>query len=184
MAKKEIAHSRQKEEKEGFDRELEERKVVLKYLDMEEKSLFDLEKILSASQRKLQEIDGLRENLEREKDGLQKEYRQLTTGKTLELPKELEGELQALGLPIVYGLEWLRKNGNTEEENRRLVRRHPFLPYGLMLSKKDLDKLLNEEKLARMLQEMERRISRQQEAIDRRKREYQEYFTRQEQVKH
>ena len=232
LAKKEIAHSRQKEEKEGFDRELEERKVVLKYLDMEEKSLFDLEKILSASQRKLQEIDGLRENLEREKDGLQKEYRQLTTGKTLELPKELEGELQALGLPIVYGLEWLRKNGNTEEENRRLVRRHPFLPYGLMLSKKDLDKLagnageiytsfpvpilvreqldkgeekeaggvcrmadisfymlfnenlLNEEKLARMLQEMERRISRQQEAIDRRKREYQEYFTRQEQVKH
>ena len=59
----------------------------------------------------------------------------------MELPKELEGELQALGLPIVYGLEWLRKNGNTEEENRRLVRRHPFLPYGLMLSKKDLDKL-------------------------------------------
>lgn len=46
------------------------------------------------------------------------------------------------------------------------------------------ENLLNEEKLARMLQEMERRISRQQEAIDRRKREYQEYFTRQEQVKH
>lgn len=130
-----------KEQKARFDQELEARKVVLKYLDVEEAKVFDLDHILHVSKRKLKEIEEIRKNLEREEDRLQKEYRQLTQGKTLEIPKDLEEELKNLDLPIVYGMEWLRRNKNTEEENRELIRSHPFLPYGLILTGKEQEKL-------------------------------------------
>ena len=33
-------------------------------------------------------------------------------GKMMELPKELEDKMSELGLPIVYGMEWLKKKYN------------------------------------------------------------------------
>ena len=44
------------------------------YLDLEEKSVFDIEEILRISQRKRMEIAGIKRNLEKEEDLLQKEY--------------------------------------------------------------------------------------------------------------
>lgn len=215
-----------------FDKELTERRSILKYLDLGEEALFDSQTILNVSERKLQELESLRRNLEREEDQLKKEYRQLTEGKTLELPPALQSELTELGLPIVYGMEWLKKNKNSEEKNRELVRSHPFLPYALLLSKKELQKLknhtgqvctsfplpivvreeleahreagqesvvslsgvhfyllfnenlLNEEKLRRLVEEKEREISKKQEAVLVRKKEYDEYFERQELIRH
>ena len=125
----------------AYEEELETRRVILKYLNLEEKDVFDTEKILHASGRKLLEISNLRRNLEKEEDVLQKEYQRLTKGQVLELPQELEAELAGLGIHVVYGMEWLKKNGYSEEENQELVRCHPFLPYGLILSRKELDKL-------------------------------------------
>ena len=125
----------------SYEEELEERKVILKYLDLDEKELFDREKILQASGRKLLETANLRRNLEKEEDGLQKEYQKLTKGQVLELPQELEAELTGLGIHVVYGMEWLKKNGYPEKANQELVRSHPFLPYGLILSKQEVEKL-------------------------------------------
>ena len=125
----------------SYEEELEERKVILKYLDLDEKELFDREKILQASGRKLLETANLRRNLEKEEDGLQKEYQRLTKGQVLELPQELEAELTGLGIHVVYGMEWLKKNGYPEKANQELVRSHPFLPYGLILSKQEVEKL-------------------------------------------
>ena len=125
----------------SYEEELEERKVILKYLGMDEKALFDREKILQASGRKLLETANLRRNLEKEEDGLQKEYQRLTKGQVLELPQELEAELTGLGIHVVYGMEWLKKNGYPEKANQELVRSHPFLPYGLILSKQEVEKL-------------------------------------------
>lgn len=124
-----------------YEQELEERRGVLRYLDLEESVLFDSDKILYASERKLKEIAGFRRNLEKEEDILQKEYQRLTKGKVLELPEELEQELENLGIHVVYGMEWLAKNGYSEEQNLELARRHPFLPYGLILSEAELNKL-------------------------------------------
>lgn len=139
--KKQAWQKRQEELKESYDKELKERKVVLKYLDLPENSLFDTGKILHVSGRKLKEIEGFRRNLEKEEDRLQKEYLNLTQGKVLELPKELEEELLGKGIHLVYGMEWLQKNGFSEEKNKELVRRHPFLPYALILPGAELDKL-------------------------------------------
>ncbi len=127
--------------REKFEEELEARKVILKYLDLGEKELFDKEKILYASERKLLEISNIRRNLEKEEDALAKEYQRLTKGQVLELPQELEEELTALGLHFVYGMEWLKKNGYSEKENLELVRCHPFLPYALLLPGQELEKL-------------------------------------------
>ena len=124
-----------------YEQELEVRRVILKYLNLEERDAFDTEKILHASERMLQEIAGKRRNLEKEEDALQKEYVRLTQGKTLELPKELEEEFTGLGISVVYGMEWLQKNGYTQKQNQKLVRENPFLPYALILSRQELEKL-------------------------------------------
>ncbi|MFQ7583472.1 MAG: hypothetical protein ACLRMW_04720, partial [[Clostridium] symbiosum] len=61
----------------------------------------------------------------------------------LELPKEFEAMLRELEIPCVYGMEWLRKNGRSTGENQKLVKRHPFLPYSLLISKRELKILLS-----------------------------------------
>ena len=59
----------------------------------------------------------------------------------LELPEDLKKELDTLGLHIVYGMEWLQKNGYSQKKNQELVRRNPFLPYALILSGQEMEKL-------------------------------------------
>ena len=231
LVRKEAQREQQEAQKESYDRELRERRIVLQYLGLPEEACFQTEEILQASGRKLKELDGLLQNLRQEEGRLKKEHRQLTEGRTLELPEALESELAELGVPVVYGMEWLRKNGYTEEQNRRLVHSHPFLPYALMLSRKELDRLrkqkgkiftsfpvpivvreeleegtaresggvlnlsgvhfyllfnenlLNEEKLRLLVEEKEQEIRKIQEAVGRRKREYDESYERQEKVR-
>lgn len=111
-----------------YQNELEIRKNILKYLDMEERHLLDTDRILENSARKLRELEELRRNLEKEEDSLEKEYLSLTSGKVLELPEELEKELDDLGIHTVYGMEWLKKNGYSQKKNQMLVRKNPFQP--------------------------------------------------------
>lgn len=124
-----------------YEEELSVRSAILKYLELGEEDLFDTEKILRVSERKLQEIAELRRVLEKEEDSLQKEYQKLTQGKVLELPEELQQDLADIGIHIVYGMEWLRKNGYSEKRNKEIVKNHPLLPYALILSGKELEKL-------------------------------------------
>lgn len=139
---KNIWELQQKEElQQSYNKELTARTSILKYLDMQEEDKFNTDKILHISERKLQEIAQLRRSLEKEEDALEKEYQKLTQGKTLELPEELNKELADLGIHVVYGMEWLKKNGYSEKQNRELVRRHPFLPYALICSDRELEKL-------------------------------------------
>ena len=41
----------------------------------------------------------------------------------------------------VYGMEWLKKNGYSQKKNQRLVRKNPFLPYALILTRQEIEKL-------------------------------------------
>lgn len=134
----ELEKEAQEKIRKSYEDELSVRRVVLKYLDMEEREVFDTERILQASRRKIAEIENAKRNLEKEEDALQKEHERLTQGKTLELPEALESELREMGISIVYGMEWLQKNGYAEAENLKLVRSHPFLPYALILTEKEL----------------------------------------------
>ncbi len=125
----------------GYEKELKDREIILKYLNMSKDNLFCEGKILEELERKLIEISTIQKNLEKEENELLKEYKQLTTGKVLELPKEIEEMFVSLGINVVYGMEWLKKNGYSEKKNKELVKKNPFLPYALILSKQEIEKI-------------------------------------------
>lgn len=126
-----------------FETELAERRRILPYFDLPETEVFATETILAASERKLKETERLRRNLEKEADTLEKEYKKMAQGQVLELSEEFKELLTEVGISYAYGMEWLQKNRFSEEKNRKLVRRHPFLPYALILTERDLQILKN-----------------------------------------
>ena len=128
-------------EKKGYEQELEERKDILKYLELPEEKLFAREEILHKAKIKMQELSSRRRTLEKKEDALQKEYKLLVSGRVMELPDNLKEEFEKLDVPVVYGLEWLKKNGFTEKKNKEIVSQNPFLPYALILTRQELKKL-------------------------------------------
>lgn len=128
-------------EKKGYEQELEERKDILKYLELPEEKLFAREEILYKAKIKMQELSSRRRTLEKKEDALQKEYKLLVSGRVMELPDNLKEEFEKLDVPVVYGMEWLKKNGFTEKKNKEIVSQNPFLPYALILTRQELKKL-------------------------------------------
>ena len=128
-------------EKKGYEQELEERKDILKYLELPEEKLFAREEILHKAKIKMQELSSRRRTLEKKEDALQKEYKLLVSGRVMELPDNLKEEFEKLDVPVVYGMEWLKKNGFTENKNKEIVSQNPFLPYALILTRQELKKL-------------------------------------------
>lgn len=126
---------------EDYEQELLERSVILRYLGMGQEAVFDTEKILAAVQRKLLDTDMVRQNLEKDADKLEKEYKRMAQGQVLELSEEFKGMLEEAGIHYVYGMEWLRKNQFSVTRNQQLAARQPFLPYSLILSKQELERL-------------------------------------------
>lgn len=129
-------------EKKGYEQELEERKDILKYLELPEEKLFAREEILHKAKIKMQELSSRRRTLEKKEDALQKEYKLLVSGRVMELSDNLKEEFEKLDVPVVYGMEWLKKNGFTEKKNKEIVSQNPFLPYALILTRQELKKLL------------------------------------------
>ena len=214
-----------------YEEELKQRSTVLEYLDLKKEDIFETEKIFSSVRKKLAQIDEFRRQLENEEAALNGEYSRLAGGKIVELPKKFESELELLGINIVYGMEWLKKNNYTKEENEHLVRTHKFLPYALILSENDIIKLsksekrmytsfpvpiikreelekggikeggniisfegisfyvffnenlLDEEKLKKMLEEIQRKLEKVREDINIRKQEYEKYLSYEEVIK-
>ena len=128
-------------EKKGYEQEIEERKDILKYLELPEEKLFAREEILHKAKIKMQELSSRRRTLEKKEDALQKEYKLLVSGRVMELPDNLKEEFEKLDVPVVYGMEWLKKNGFTEKKNKEIVSQNPFLPYALILTRQELKKL-------------------------------------------
>ena len=85
-------------EKKGYEQELEERKDILKYLELPEEKLFAREEILHKAKIKMQELSSRRRTLEKKEDALQKEYKLLVSGRVMELPDNLKEEFEKLGI--------------------------------------------------------------------------------------
>lgn len=114
-------------ELEKAEAELVKRKKIIKYINFEEERLFELEGIISAFDRK---IDLLKEDeikLQNILDNITNELIKLKTGKILELPRDIEEKLRQKDISIVYGMEWLKKNGYSLEKNEKLVENNPFV---------------------------------------------------------
>ncbi|MEG2354001.1 MAG: hypothetical protein RSB70_05110 [Clostridium sp.] len=127
-------------------KEMENRADTLRYINLDKEDIFNKTKIVEVFDSKINTLRNREKNTSKLIDSLNEELARLQTGKLLELPKELESELKKKEISIVYGMEWLKKNGYSEEENLKLIDRNPFIPYSLIMDSRDLE-ILNKEPL-------------------------------------
>lgn len=144
--KQEYVLKQLEKEEEALKQQIEERKLTMRYLNLDEADFWQTEKLLETADRKLLEIDRHRTALEQDVHTLQKEWKKLTSGEIVELPDEFKELLKELELHPITGMSWLEKNGYRLEENQKLVKQQPFLPYSLILPATEIKKLEQQEK--------------------------------------
>lgn len=133
--------SHQEELLEDYEKQLEIRRMILRFIGLGDKELFKLQEIFETFEAKLKELGQGKRSLEREKDALDEDFRKLETGKVLELPGEFSELLRDMDLNFIYGMDWLKKNGNSVEKNKVLLKKNPMIPYSIIMSEQGLEKL-------------------------------------------
>ena len=133
--------SHQEKQLEDYEKQVEIRKMILRFIGLGDKDLFKLQELEETFETKLKELGQRKKSLEREKDELEEDFRKLETGKVLELPGEFGELLRNMDLNFVYGMDWLKRNGNSVEKNKALLKKNPMLPYSLIMNEQGLEKL-------------------------------------------
>lgn len=126
---------------EDYNLQLESRKDILRFIGLKEDKLFELAEVFQTFDKKLKELNEIKRLIQREKEDLEEEYKKLETGKVLELPKDFGALLDKNDISYVFGMDWLKKNSNTQEENQKLLSQNPMIPYSIIMSERELNKL-------------------------------------------
>lgn len=139
----ELKQQRMNQEKllSGYEKQIEARRIILRFIGLGEEDLFQSQTICETFERKQKELGLAKRTLERKKEDLEEEFHRLETGKILELPKEFNDLLSEMDISFVYGMDWLKKNGNSSMVNQALVKQNPMLPYSIIMSDKELKHL-------------------------------------------
>ena len=137
--KQQLAH--QKEIRSDYEEQLDVRKIILRFIGLGEEELFQVPTIEDTFERKLKELGLVKRTLERKKEKLAEEYYNLASGKVLDLPKEFSRLLSDMNLSYVYGMDWLKKNGNSTKANQELLKQNPMLPFSIIMSGQELKRL-------------------------------------------
>lgn len=106
---------------------------IMKYIELPEDNLNRKEQILDRLEGKIRELALIKNEWIGKKSDEEKEFVRLREGKTIELPAAFREYLEQNGIDIIYGMEWLTKNGRSVEENRKLTEQNPFLPYAVIM---------------------------------------------------
>ncbi len=117
---------------------------VIKYIDFGEERVFDTEDILNAFYEKIDFLEKEKSKLIRQEEDILYEIDKLEGGRVLELPKEIKKKLEDKDIKIIYGMEWLKKNGYSTEKNIEIVKNNPFIPYSLIMSSSEIEILKRE----------------------------------------
>lgn len=128
-----------------IEEKIKERKDVLKYIEFPEEKLYQTEEILKTFESKIELLREEEKTLLGRVLKVKEELTILETGRNLKLSKELERKLKGRGIDLVYGVDWLKNNSYTMEENFRLIDKNPMLPYSLIMEDEDINKLKSEE---------------------------------------
>ena len=123
-----------------LERQKTERLRIMKYANVDEEHLDRRDLILDQLDGKIRELDVARSRLIRKKGDQEKHFRQLKEGKITELPENIRTYMEQNGIDLVYGMEWLSKNGRTAEENAELVKKNPFIPYSILMERSFLER--------------------------------------------
>lgn len=129
------------EKLENLNHKIDIRKSVIKHIGFSEERIFDTEAILKEFQRRKDEVQESVRHIEINIRDLEKEYNKLKSGKVLELPENIKEALETEGINYVYGMEWLKRNNKNAVENKKIVKNNPFIPYGLILTLQDVERL-------------------------------------------
>ncbi len=138
--------SKLQESADKMKEEKEERLILMQYIEAPKEELDSKGALLQRFDRKIEELEKVKENYVTEEKAYTKEYDNLRQGKVMELPENVMKFLEESGIDIIYGMEWLQKNGRSVKENQKLVRENPFLPYSIIVSGNDMKKLAENNK--------------------------------------
>lgn len=125
---------------------ISKRKDILKYIDSGEEYLFDGNYIASKLKNKIDLFDKSIEKISIKKSKKEQELKKITSGEMVELSDNIKEVFKKKDIYVGYGMQWLKKNNLSEEENLKIIKNNPLLPYSIILNREDLNKL-KEEKL-------------------------------------
>ena len=121
---------------------------IMKYVGVDGKNIDKVGLLLDQLDGKIRELDMDRSRLLQKISGQEKQFRQLKEGKITELPENIRSYMEQNGIDIIYGMEWIGKNGRTPQENEALIRKNPFLPYSILMERNIFERFYkNEEEL-------------------------------------
>jgi hypothetical protein len=131
----------QQEKEEKYEKELETRLRYMKYLAIPEEKKFDREFLCLKFNEKINALQESMKKVEREEEKLEKELDKMRHGVILDLPKNFETLLHSLDIHFVTGMDYLKHNGYNQEQNKELLEKVPLLPFSIMMSERELNKL-------------------------------------------
>ncbi len=134
-----------KREYQSMQEEKERRRSIMRYMELAEEELDHKELLLARLDGRMEELAEERTACIEKQRAFQKEYENLSQGRIVELPENMAEYLKEHGIDLIYGMEWLKKNQRSAEENQRLTEENPFLPYSIILGR-DVVKRLREAK--------------------------------------
>lgn len=126
-----------------LQQELTERATLAEHVGVSNDQLLDTPVLLAAFQKRLDDLQETLRILRNQQEEEEQKYRRLKNGQLLEVPAAFIEALHDLGIHFVFGMEWLKQNGYTQEANQAVVDANPFVPYSLIMSQKDFQRLQN-----------------------------------------
>lgn len=139
---KEKSNLKQKQEQWNiWEEEQKTRKIIMKYVDAPEDEFDQKEAIINRFNRKIKELELLKEEYGFNLKKQVKEYDNIKQGKVMQIPENVLDYFEEEGISVIYGLEWLKKNGRTMHQNKELVKKNPLLPFCIILAKQEIEKL-------------------------------------------
>lgn len=134
-----------KDKLEEINLKIENRKSIIKHIGFGEDRIFDTEEILKEFRKRKNEVKETIKLIEANLGDIEKEYDKLKSGKVLELSDDIKKALEAAEINYIYGMEWLQRNEKNLNENTKIVKNNPFIPYGLILTQRDIGRLKDNE---------------------------------------
>lgn len=115
--------------------EVERRRIIMKYFDFPEEKIDDKNLLLGEIQKSISVTVKDQDSVKYEYRNLKNEMERLSSGKLVDIPEQIFAILDEKGISYVTGLDWLKRNKRSKEDNQALIKKNPLLPFSLIISK-------------------------------------------------
>lgn len=112
---------------------------IIKLYQLSEDFLYNKEKLLIPLNSDREKFSKLIADKNLENSIIRKQYKVYESGKAFELSEDLKQILEDNNTLVEFGYEWLKNLQENKNSKLKFVRNNPFLPYSLIVSKKDME---------------------------------------------